>query len=195
MPGSTGLVRLVGHGGAARGLGQESIGAVPVSGWIFTAPLIELILHNFQDAGVSADEGREIFGLHHQCPDHVQRDHGRRTHAYLERGSFAYKLAEAAYGQDTFCPALVDADLDLAAEDHHDVIRPPALLHEPGAGRERPQGCYSPERFSLGRVKDVPEALGRFLSLGLSRSGLLLPLREIGADGRRLRTVSPDRHG
>ena len=57
----------------------------PVSGRLLGVPLIELGLHNVQDAGVGADEGREVLGLHHQSPDHVQRDHGGRTTLTFKR--------------------------------------------------------------------------------------------------------------
>jgi hypothetical protein len=160
MPSSVVIVRLIGGGRASGGLGPEAvwaIGGVPVSGWFLGAPLIELVLHDVQDAGVGADEGREVLGLHDQSPDHVQCDDGSRTYAHLQRAPLAHELAQAPYGQHAFAAVLIDADLGSAAEDHHHVIRPLAFLHQPGTGRERPPRGHGPERFPLGRVKGFPE--------------------------------------
>ncbi len=193
MPSSVVIVRPVSGGRASDGLGPEAawaIGGVPVSGRFLGAPLIELVLHNVQDAGVGADEGREVLSLHHQSPDHVQCDDGGRTHAHLQRAPLAHQLTQAAYGQHAFAAIFIDADLGPAAEDDHDVIRPLAFFHQPGTGRERPPGGHRPERFTLDRVKDVPEAGGMIVPMGLQQGGLLL-LQQVREEANRrcLRTI------
>jgi hypothetical protein len=69
-------------------------------------------------------------------------------------------LAQTAYGQHAFAAVFIDADLNPTAEDHHHMVRPLAFFHEPRAGRERPPRGHRPERFALGRVKDIPEGDG-----------------------------------
>ena len=158
-------------GGGRDGCSRRAIArvtVVSVVGRALRAPLVLLAEHDVQNPGVRADEGREVLGLHHQGPDHLQRYHRRRTHAHVQRPAFADQLAQTTYGQHAFAAALRHADLGPPAEDHHHVIGTLAFLHEPGAGRERPPGGYRPERFPLGRVQGIPEGGGRTLREGLS---------------------------
>ena len=78
------------------------------------SPFVELGLHQPQDPSVGTDEGSEIPGLHHQSPDHFERDDRSRTDAHLESPPFADELAQTAYGQHAFAAIFVDADLSPA---------------------------------------------------------------------------------
>ena len=71
---------------------------VVVSVRLVGAPVATLLLHEVEDAGVGAKEGREVTSLHNKCPDHLKYDYVRRTGTDLQRTAFADELAPAALG-------------------------------------------------------------------------------------------------
>jgi hypothetical protein len=122
------------------------------------SPIVALALHDAPDTRMRTEESGEVPGVDHQGPDHLERDHRGRTDAYLQCGPLADELPHAAHSQHAFGAIVVNYDLGPAAQDHHHVIGPLALLHDSPTGRKRTPGSNRSECFPLYRIKRIPEA-------------------------------------
>src|ERR1700749_410487 len=96
---------------------------------VLAEPVVDLVLDYIEYSRVCIDETSEVYGLHDQNGDFVERGHGRGTDVPAKRGAPADQLPGTPFGHAPFPAAVPNGNLGPAAANYHYITRLVAFGH------------------------------------------------------------------